>query len=570
MNKDIFKGLLQHAKENEYITYDEINRAMPEDTISPEQLDKFFGTLEDMGIPVIDKAETETNIKPHQLERAEPHHTYSYGNEEELTNPVRLYLSEMGKEPLLKREEEVNLARSIRENEKKLKLIVLGSPITLKEIRNWELLLDQKEMTTKELMPRGRKSSAQLSRMRQKMRATVKYINNTDRKVKKLEKKAKKHKNQTALYNRIAQERQNIIDKIIGLNLNQDKIKRLINKIKTFASHAKQWEGEIKKYEKRFKMSYVDLFRLYRRCEAKRITPTAFRHATGYTFTGIESSIINLKNIVKKTNRSGTSLPVTHNQLFDTYIKIKELERLILEDKLKLIKANLRLVVSVAKKYATSSGLDLTDLIQEGSLGLMKAIEKFEYKRGFKFSTYATWWIRQSINRAIADQSRTIRIPVHMKELISKMLKMSKRYRQTIGRDPTIEEYSKTLRVSITKIKHILRMVQEPISLDTPLDEDEESSLKDFIEDKRGSNPVKSIFQEMRREEIKKVLANLSEREEKILTLRHGLDGGYPRTLEEVGEIFGVTRERVRQIEAKAIRKLRHSSRSKTLKEYIE
>ncbi|OGS20694.1 MAG: hypothetical protein A2252_04805 [Elusimicrobia bacterium RIFOXYA2_FULL_39_19] len=569
INKDIFKDLIEQAKENEYITYEDINRHLPENEITPEQLDKFFATIEDMGIPVIDKADAEPSGKGTEA----PTHThFSSGSEEELTNPVRLYLSEMGKEPLLKRDEEVNLARNIRENEKKLKLIVLGSPITLKEIRNWELLLDQNEMTTKELMPRGRKSSSQLSRMRQKMKKTVRYINNTERKIEKLEKSVVKSRGSKAqkVYNKIAKERQDIIDKIVDLNLNQDKIKRLINKIKTHAMHVKQWEYEIKKYEKRFKMTHTDLLRLYRKCESGKMSQGSFRHATGYTFTGIESTVENIRNIVKKTTRFGTGLPVTYSQLIDTYIKIKELERLILEDKLKLIKANLRLVVSVAKKYASSSGLDLTDLIQEGSLGLMKAIEKFEYKRGFKFSTYATWWIRQSINRAIADQSRTIRIPVHMKELISKMLKMSKRYRQNIGRDPTIEEYSKTLRVSIVKIKHILRMVQEPISLDTPLDEDEESSLKDFIEDKKGSHPLKNIFHSLRREEIRRVLANLSEREEKILTLRHGLDGGYPRTLEEVGEIFGVTRERVRQIEAKAIRKLRHPSRSKSLKEYLE
>ncbi|MDI6641045.1 MAG: sigma-70 family RNA polymerase sigma factor, partial [Elusimicrobiota bacterium] len=207
--------------------------------------------------------------------------------------------------------------------------------------------------------------------------------------------------------------------------------------------------------------------------------------------------------------------------------------------------------------------------IQEGSLGLMKAIEKFEWKRGFKFSTYATWWIKQAINRAISDQARTIRIPVHMKELITKMAKMTKKYKQQYDRMPTIEEYARTIRVSTGKIKHILRMIQEPISLDTPIGEDEESYLKDFIEDKKGPHPIKNIFRYLRKEEIKRILANMSQKEGDIVTLRFGLDGGYPRTLEEVGEKFGITRERVRQIEAKAIRKLRHPIRSKSLKEYL-
>ena len=234
------------------------------------------------------------------------------------------------------------------------------------------------------------------------------------------------------------------------------------------------------------------------------------------------------------------------------------------------IKANLRLVVSIAKKHIVPGSLELADLIQEGSLGLIKAVEKFEYKRGFKFSTYATWWIRQSINRAIADQSRTIRIPVHMKELMSKISKLSKKYRHNHNRIPTIEEYSRSLKVSARKIRHILRMMQEPLSLATPIGEDEESSLQDFVEDKKGPYPIRRVYEHLRGEELKKILSELTSREASILSNRYGLEDGYPRTLEEVGKIFGITRERVRQIEAKVIRKLRHPTRSKTLREYLE
>lgn len=235
----------------------------------------------------------------------------------------------------------------------------------------------------------------------------------------------------------------------------------------------------------------------------------------------------------------------------------------------RLSEANLRLVVSVAKRYV-GRGLQFLDLIQEGNLGLMKAAEKFEPDRGFKFSTYATWWIRQSINRAIADQANTIRIPVHMKELVSKLTKVTNKFRQEHGREPTLEDYSKTLRLSVEKVKSVLKIMQDPISLSTPIGEDEDSNLEDFIEDKSGPNPTTSAVDFLRKQEVADVLATLSEREAKIISLRFGIDSGYPRTLEEVGKMFNVTRERVRQIEAKAIRKLRHPSRTKMLKDYQE
>ncbi|MCA6071680.1 MAG: sigma-70 family RNA polymerase sigma factor, partial [Endomicrobium sp.] len=240
------------------------------------------------------------------------------------------------------------------------------------------------------------------------------------------------------------------------------------------------------------------------------------------------------------------------------------------KSKMKLIEANFRLVVSIAKKHIGISNLELSDLIQEGNLGLSKAVEKFEWKRGFKFSTYATWWIRQSINRAIADQSRTIRIPVHMKELISKLTKVKKRYQQNIGREPTIEEYSKALRLSTDRIRRILKMMQEPISLAMPVGEEDDSRLEDFIEDQNSPNPVAKTQQYRLQLELEKVLNTLSPREAEIISLRYGINVGYPNTLEEVGKKFGVTRERVRQIEAKAIRKLRHPSRSKSLREYLD
>jgi RNA polymerase primary sigma factor len=483
-----------------------------------------------------------------------------------------MYLSEIGKVPLLYREQEVSLARSIKENEKLLKLLVLESPITHKEIRNWEALLEQQEMTPKELMPRGRRTASELSGMRRRVKTVVSSINKSEKKIaefqEKLRGKPTEARKQKYL-DQIARERRDIVNRIVSLNLNQDKIKRLINKIKNLGLKVREYQEEIQRYEKRIRLPYPELKKLYIRTLNKNMSPAAFRRVTGYTLTGIESTMQNIENVSLRLHRLARTLPVTAEQLLALDSRIRELEEAILKDKLQLIKANLRLVVSIAKKHV-GSNLELADLIQEGGLGLIKAVEKFEWKRGFKFSTYATWWIRQSINRAIADQARTIRIPVHMKEIISKLSKVARKSRQEFGRDPSIEEYSRGLRMSPEKVRQILKIMQEPVSLNTPVGEEEDSCLEDFLEDKGGPTPTRFANDVLRRKEVERALVTLSDREAEIIRLRFGIGTGYPRTLEELGRIFNVTRERVRQIEAKAIRKLRHPSRSRHLREYLD
>ena len=552
--EDDIQKLMDQGKEKGYLTYGEVNDLLPDNMHSADDLDDLITTINTQGIDLLEgepKFAGEKFDAEHAEEGDDVELDLTPGTLEKTNDPVRMYLREMGTVPLLTREGEVEIAKRIERGQLRVLKAISRSPIVIREVvglgedlkrgvRNIKevVIFDEEEITEEVLQARVKATVARVD-------ALVKHQKKAQALLEKLEtinpkSKAREHRKTRWLMGR---ERVQVSRIVRELKYTNAERKRLLDKVNKTVDSMRTLERQIKSLEQKHDSSKSEELRKeYRR--QQRNCKTDLDHLE----TEIGVSIADLKR--------------TQREMIQGDMDAERAKR-------ELIEANLRLVVSIAKKY-TNRGLQFLDLIQEGNIGLMKAVDKFEYRRGYKFSTYATWWIRQAITRAIADQARTIRIPVHMIETINKLIRTSRQLVQELGREPSSEEIARRMDIPVAKVRKVLKIAQEPISLETPIGEEEDSHLGDFIEDRQAVSPSEAVISVNLKEYTSQVLRTLTPREERVIKMRFGLEDGSEHTLEEVGQSFQVTRERIRQIEAKALRKLRHPSRSRKLKAFVE